>query len=102
MADHNKYYLYRKIRKRTDGTQWEVVYPLEYSVDGNGTKTKVVAEYDSEDCGAPHTATSSYTWVQSGTTCDNGMKYNKYIELVSIDSGTPTPTRKLYLQWLTH
>ena len=59
-----KYYLYKKQRRR-QGTSdaWQDVVPTQYSIDGEGTQSVVIAESQSTDCGYTPPIEPRYRWV---------------------------------------
>ena len=107
-TQYTSYWLYQKYEKR--GSQEAIpVYPNVYSVDADGTMSKVIKIENDSACGYVPTGTTQYRWVnldpsvdyycdecppapqyrwvESGTTCVGYDKYQRAIKQVSYDSG---------------
>lgn len=107
-TQYTSYWLYQKYEKR--GSQEAIpVYPNVYSVDADGTMSKVIKIENDAACGYVPTGTTQYRWVnldpsvdyycdecppapqyrwvESGTTCVGYDKYQRAIKQVSYDSG---------------
>ena len=67
----DKYYQYKQQRRISGSSDaWEDVIPTTYSIDGNGTMPKVIAEEHSEDCGYQPVVDPIYRWVNLSPNTD--------------------------------
>lgn len=71
---NNSYFLYQKYQS-IGGQTPTPVYPLEYSIDGDGTMPLVIKQADDPNCGSSPTPTPMYRWVNlpisEGYICDD-------------------------------
>lgn len=83
MANYNLYYLYKKKRRKKGTQEWEDIIPTTYSIDGDGTMTPQIAEYNSEQCGYQPDCEISKKLIPEGTICE--------------ECGTPPPMT--FIEW---
>ena len=70
MGQYTSYYLYQKYEKRGD-QPFTPVYPMEYSVDGNGTMSLVTKNDNDPNCGySGDTPSVQYRWVNAPINVD--------------------------------
>lgn len=70
MGQYTSYYLYQKYEKRGD-QPFTPVYPMEYSVDGNGTMPLVTKNDNDPNCGySGDTPSVQYRWVNAPINVD--------------------------------
>ena len=83
MAHQDSYYLYRRWEK-IDGQDYMPSYPPYYSINGDGTKEKVLKQENDPNC----PETDIYRWYESSEyVCVGDAKYKKEYYQVSYDEG---------------
>lgn len=80
MSSYCKFYKQKQQVSYDEGTNW---------TDTGNYRQGELIERDSSDCGyVPPAPDPIYRWVDSGTTCVGGDKYNQQVKEVSYDNGS--------------
>ena len=91
MGQYTSYYLYQKYESR-GGQNPLPVYPYVYSIDGEGTLSRVVKLQSDPACGGGDTPAATYQWVNIPIStdywCDGSDKHYKQKQQVSYDNGS--------------